>query len=54
MTEDQKTVAAIDTEYQAANAVTLPLVYEVCRNSGYEPPLVCTPYELTGAEDEEV
>jgi hypothetical protein len=31
-----------------ANAVTLPLVYEVCRQAGYEPPLVCTPYELLG------
>lgn len=29
-----------------ANAVTLPLVYEVCRGAGYEPPLICTPYEL--------
>jgi len=37
-----------------ANAVTLPMVYEVCRDAGYEPPLVCTPYELMGAEDEEV
>ncbi|MEA2343613.1 MAG: hypothetical protein QOF63_1782 [Thermoanaerobaculia bacterium] len=31
-----------------ANAVTLPLVYETCRESGYEPPLICTPYELLG------
>jgi predicted nucleic acid-binding protein len=37
-----------------ANAVTLPLVYQVCRSAGYEPPLVCTPYELMGAEYEEV
>lgn len=37
-----------------ANAVILPLVYEVCRSSGYEPPLVCTPYELMGAEHEGV
>jgi len=29
-----------------ANAVILPLVYDVCRRSGYEPPLVCTPQEL--------
>lgn len=36
-----------------ANAVTLPLVYEVCRAAGYEPPLVCTPLELLGDSDEE-
>jgi len=29
-----------------ANAAILPLVYDVCRRSGYEPPLVCTPQEL--------
>lgn len=37
-----------------ANAVTLPRVYEVCRSFGYEPPLVCTPYELSGEGDEEL
>jgi len=37
-----------------ANAVTLPMVYEVCRSAGYEPPLICTPYELMGDENEEV
>jgi hypothetical protein len=31
-----------------ANAVILPLVYDVCREAGYEPPLVCTPYSLLG------
>ena len=31
-----------------ANAVTLPLVYDVCRQDGYEPPLICTPHELLG------
>jgi hypothetical protein len=36
-----------------ANAVTLPLVYDVCRAQGYEPPLVCTPYELLGETDGE-
>ena len=36
-----------------ANAVTLPLVYEVCRAEGYEPPLICTPYELLGDTDDE-
>lgn len=29
-----------------ANAVTLPKVYSICRNAGYEPPFVCTPFEL--------
>jgi len=28
------------------NANILPKVYEVCRASGYEPPLICTPQEL--------
>lgn len=37
-----------------ANAVTLPLVCEVCRAEGYEPPLVCTPLELMGEDYEEV
>lgn len=36
-----------------ANAVTLPSVYEVCRELGYEPPLVCTPYELLGEDYDE-
>ena len=36
-----------------ANAVTLPLVYDVCRAEGYEPPLVCTPHELLGDNDDE-
>lgn len=33
-----------------ANAVTLPKVYEVCRDAGYEPPFVCTPQELMEGE----
>jgi hypothetical protein len=37
-----------------ANAMTLPEVYEVCRATGYEPPLVCTPYELLGERYDEV
>ena len=37
-----------------ANAVTLPRVYDVCRGFGCEPPLVCTPYELMGADDERI
>jgi hypothetical protein len=31
-----------------ANAVTLPFIYDTCRDFGYEPPLICTPYELLG------
>jgi hypothetical protein len=31
-----------------ANAVTLPSIYAVCRDAGYEPPFVCTPQELLG------
>lgn len=38
-----------------ANAMTLPLIYDVCRVEGYEPPLICTPHELLGdSYDEEV
>lgn len=37
-----------------ANAVTLSMVYEVCRAAGYEPPHVCTPLELLGESDEDV
>jgi predicted nucleic acid-binding protein len=29
-----------------ANGVTLPKVYAICRSAGYEPPFVCTPFEL--------
>jgi hypothetical protein len=29
-----------------ANAVMRPMVEEVCRNHGYEPPTICTPQEL--------
>jgi hypothetical protein len=36
-----------------ANAVTLPLIYDVCRAEGYEPPLVCTPHELLGESYDE-
>lgn len=35
-----------------ANAVTLPTVYEVCQDSGFEPPFVCTPQELMGVEQD--
>jgi len=29
-----------------ANARILPAVYSICRDAGYEPPLICTPQEL--------
>jgi hypothetical protein len=29
-----------------ANAFTLPRVYDICWRAGYEPPFVCTPFEL--------
>jgi predicted nucleic acid-binding protein len=29
-----------------ANAVMLPKVYAICRSAGFEPPFVCTPFEL--------
>lgn len=29
-----------------ANAVMLPKIYAICRGAGYEPPFVCTPFEL--------
>lgn len=29
-----------------ANAVMLPKIYAICRSAGYEPPFVCTPFEL--------
>jgi len=35
------------------NRIFKSLVYEVCRAEGYEPPLVCTPHELLGENDEE-
>ena len=38
----------------SANALILPLVYEVCRGEGYEPPLICTPHELLGENDDGV
>ena len=36
-----------------ANGVTLPMVYDICRAEGYEPPLVCTLHELLGENDAE-
>jgi predicted nucleic acid-binding protein len=38
-----------------ANGLIFPIVYDVCREEGYEPPLICTPYELLGEDyDDEV
>ena len=31
-----------------ANAVQRPLIEHVCREFGFEPPILCTPEELTG------
>jgi hypothetical protein len=36
-----------------ANGLMLPMVYDVCRAEGYEPPLVCTPHELLGEYDDD-
>lgn len=36
-----------------ANGLIFPLVYDVCRAEGYEPPLICTPYELLGESDDD-
>jgi len=33
-----------------ANAVKRPLIERVCRECGYEPPILCTPDELTGGK----
>jgi len=35
-----------------ANATLRPRIEELCRRSGYEPPVICTPKELLGGEDE--
>jgi hypothetical protein len=29
-----------------ANAVLRPKIEEICRRSGFEPPIICTPYDL--------
>jgi predicted nucleic acid-binding protein len=31
-----------------ANAVKRPLIERICRDAGFEPPILCTPDELTG------
>lgn len=35
-----------------ANASLRPRIEAVCRRSGYEPPVICTPRELLGEEEE--
>src|SRR5260370_30274618 len=35
-----------------ANAALRPRIEELCRRSGYEPPVICTPKELLGGEGE--
>ena len=35
-----------------ANASLRPRIESLCRRSGYEPPVICTPRELLGGEDE--
>jgi predicted nucleic acid-binding protein len=34
-----------------ANATLRPQIEAICRHSGYEPPVICTPRELLSAED---
>jgi hypothetical protein len=34
-----------------ANATMRLLIEDVCREAGFEPPVICTPYELPGEED---
>jgi len=34
-----------------ANAATRQAIERVCRDCGYEPPVICTPEELSGDED---
>lgn len=35
-----------------ANATVRPQIERVCRNAGYEPPIICTPAELMEPDDE--
>ena len=34
-----------------ANATLRPRIEQVCRDAGFEPPIICTPDELTGTDD---
>jgi len=35
-----------------ANASLRHRIEQVCRDAGFEPPIICTPDELTGADDD--
>jgi hypothetical protein len=35
-----------------ANATMRGRIESVCRDAGFEPPIVCTPEELAGADDD--
>ena len=35
-----------------ANATLRPRIEAICRDAGYEPPIICTPQELLGKDDE--
>jgi hypothetical protein len=35
-----------------ANATLRPRIDAVCRDNGYEPPIICTPEELAGMADD--
>lgn len=34
-----------------ANAALRGLIEQVCRDAGFEPPVICTPDELSGVDD---
>ena len=34
-----------------ANATLRPRIEQICRDAGFEPPIICTPDELTGTDD---
>ena len=36
-----------------ANAVTMPKIFKVCSDSGYQCPIICTPEQLGKEEDDE-
>ena len=36
------------------NAAMRSRIEQVCRKAGFEPPIICTPEELAGEEDNEI
>lgn len=36
-----------------ANATMRPIIEDVCRDAGVEPPIICTPYELLPVEEDD-